>query len=566
VRTLSFFFLSIFTVLTVSASSKNAIDSLDIKYIDKIYITEPSRGYRLLQEAHRRLAKTGWRDCSRERFEYVAGYVCLENFRYDEAYRHALVLQQLGNGEKDDAWLKGMSLQCAIEYSMGEYGRLTDTFWEIRKQLTDNNNPAVSPKGLVYGLLECDYYQILCEQKPHQESRVLKSLAKARADMQELQRKYPQAASSCIIFRHTLDRLEADIYIYNNSYHKAAAYIPKVLAALVREQRKGGDGVTDGPGYDIHRLDLYARLSQVYASLGRQEEAMVACDSTLALLKRYPHSEEITGRLLDAYSRMNVMPPKELIGLGEEFVAHNMGSTSPEMRRVCEILLEVYTKDGETQKSLEMVKVLKQYGEDVNRARRNYAAANDSAHREVSALNRILQSQYNHKLVLGGGILLCLVVMGLLVGYHRRLVNSSHFLNRQIKKTVESTVSKIVEPKDPDDVRNQVSAILSKNNLYCDANLNDAVLEKALGMKVSEINNILEKKHLSVQGIILDLRLRYACMLLESTDYVLEFVAEKSGFSTLRTFYRQFKKKYNLTPSEYRRMSRDKRKKMTVNG
>ena len=88
-----------------------------------------------------------------------------------------------------------------------------------------------------------------------------------------------------------------------------------------------------------------------------------------------------------------------------------------------------------------------------------------------------------------------------------------------------------------------MSALLSKDHLYSEPNLNDVILEKALGMKLDDINNILSKKHLSVQSILLDLRLRHACLLLESTDYVLEFIAEQSGFSPLRTFYRQFKKK-----------------------
>lgn len=101
-----FLFLSMLCVITVTAASRNKMDSLDIGYIDKIYVTEPLRGYRLLHEAHRHLVKTGWRNCSRERFEYVAGYVCLRNFRYNEAFRHALVLQRLGGGKN---WMRGLA-------------------------------------------------------------------------------------------------------------------------------------------------------------------------------------------------------------------------------------------------------------------------------------------------------------------------------------------------------------------------------------------------------------------------------------------------------------------------
>lgn len=54
--------------------------------------------------------------------------------------------------------------------------------------------------------------------------------------------------------------------------------------------------------------------------------------------------------------------------------------------------------------------------------------------------------------------------------------------------------------------------------------------------------------------IVTELRLRYACLLLETTDYVLQYIADEAGFNTLRTFYRQFKKKYKFTPTEYRRL------------
>lgn len=62
----------------------------------------------------------------------------------------------------------------------------------------------------------------------------------------------------------------------------------------------------------------------------------------------------------------------------------------------------------------------------------------------------------------------------------------------------------------------------------------------------------------SVKDIITDMRLEYACKLLEETDYVLEYIATEASFGASRTFYRAFKNKYNLTPTEYRKLSRKK--------
>ena len=80
-----------------------------------------------------------------------------------------------------------------------------------------------------------------------------------------------------------------------------------------------------------------------------------------------------------------------------------------------------------------------------------------------------------------------------------------------------------------------------------------------MGMSLGEINDQLDRQHTSVADIVMELRLRYACLLLETTDYVLQYIAEEAGFNTLRTFYRQFKKKYKFTPTEYRRLCQSRR-------
>lgn len=104
------------------------------------------------------------------------------------------------------------------------------------------------------------------------------------------------------------------------------------------------------------------------------------------------------------------------------------------------------------------------------------------------------------------------------------------------------------------DIRDRVSAVLSRDNLYRQADFEASWLEKPMGMSLDEINQLLERQHTSVADIVTELRLRYACLLLETTDYVLQYIADEAGFNTLRTFYRQFKKKYKFTPTEYRRL------------
>ena len=85
------------------------------------------------------------------------------------------------------------------------------------------------------------------------------------------------------------------------------------------------------------------------------------------------------------------------------------------------------------------------------------------------------------------------------------------------------------------------------------------LLERALLLKRRTIiSKLKENYQTSVKDIITDMRLEYACKLLEETDYVLEYIATEASFGASRTFYRALKNKYNLTPTEYRKLSRKK--------
>lgn len=52
------------------------------------------------------------------------------------------------------------------------------------------------------------------------------------------------------------------------------------------------------------------------------------------------------------------------------------------------------------------------------------------------------------------------------------------------------------------------------------------------------------------------LRLNVATQYLMNTDYAVQYVADMSGFGSLRSFERAFKEQYNSTPTEYRRERR----------
>ncbi|GHV30523.1 hypothetical protein FACS1894177_03250 [Bacteroidia bacterium] len=60
------------------------------------------------------------------------------------------------------------------------------------------------------------------------------------------------------------------------------------------------------------------------------------------------------------------------------------------------------------------------------------------------------------------------------------------------------------------------------------------------------------------QDYINALRLEEAKHLLDTTDELIENIAEMSGYKTSRTFYRLFRERYNISPAEYRKMAGEK--------
>ena len=73
-------------------------------------------------------------------------------------------------------------------------------------------------------------------------------------------------------------------------------------------------------------------------------------------------------------------------------------------------------------------------------------------------------------------------------------------------------------------------------------------------VKKKSLNKILRlKENLAFHGYINKQRVIYATnILLDPSNKLIEVVAEEASFNNSRTFVRNFKAVYNMTPSEYR--------------
>jgi len=77
---------------------------------------------------------------------------------------------------------------------------------------------------------------------------------------------------------------------------------------------------------------------------------------------------------------------------------------------------------------------------------------------------------------------------------------------------------------------------------------------KAVGMSTASFSRFFRHETgRTFVAALIDLRLSYACKLLRETDKTIAEAAYECGFSNLANFNRQFRWRYRMTPTEYRR-------------
>lgn len=88
---------------------------------------------------------------------------------------------------------------------------------------------------------------------------------------------------------------------------------------------------------------------------------------------------------------------------------------------------------------------------------------------------------------------------------------------------------------------------------YSDPNLSLQSIASILKMSTAHISKMFrDREQVPINEYITDVRLNHARLLLESSDYTVNEIMERIGFSNQSYFFRLFKKKYGTTPKEYR--------------
>jgi len=107
---------------------------------------------------------------------------------------------------------------------------------------------------------------------------------------------------------------------------------------------------------------------------------------------------------------------------------------------------------------------------------------------------------------------------------------------------------------------NRLEKLLKEEQLFKEPDLKREDLLTRLQTNKDTLNATIQNyKGMSFVSYIQHIRLDHAISMLESGDYTIETIATESGFSNSRGLQRAFQDKYNMTPTEYRKIQRRKK-------
>lgn len=210
-----------------------------------------------------------------------------------------------------------------------------------------------------------------------------------------------------------------------------------------------------------------------------------------------------------------------------------------------------------------------------------YARQLDGLRTQYEVSKHIAEKERNRNYFLFalGACVLLFILLAIWIYYSREVTRKNRTLVRQIKelqneqeirnrnllqKTTfqlpDSSASELCPESRRDKLCLALRDLLLKDKIYRESTLSRDGLVERLGINRFD----LEDAFLFCFGIpyseqINLLRLNDAIIMLEGSDLSMSEISENAGFGTVRTFQVQFRKKYDMSPRDYRKLAKEKK-------
>lgn len=183
------------------------------------------------------------------------------------------------------------------------------------------------------------------------------------------------------------------------------------------------------------------------------------------------------------------------------------------------------------------------------------------------------QRNFNHFLFALAGCGLLAIALGIWIYYNRKIAGKNRTLAKQIRELTaqqelldaellnkmslsegDANDENLFSESRKDKLCIAIHNFILKEKAYRDPTLTrDFVIEELNTNKELFVEAFQSCFSASFPDYINSLRLKDAIALLERSDLSIEAVSDKTGFGSVRTFQRQFQKKYNMSPKDYRK-------------
>lgn len=151
------------------------------------------------------------------------------------------------------------------------------------------------------------------------------------------------------------------------------------------------------------------------------------------------------------------------------------------------------------------------------------------------------------------------VIMLMVLGLAAFAANEGRSEEQEREASVETQTASALPSEADAEIAAALDRLMQEAELYRDMELNLGKIARRLRQPARAVSNAVNRMHgVSVSQYVNNLRIAAACRLLEETEDSITSVIYASGFMTKSNFNREFSRVTGATPSEWRRLRREK--------
>lgn len=535
--------------------------------IDVLYVKNPDLALVRIDSLRRRCEANGWEECSRPRLEMINSII----YTYKEDPANTLhyaynVLAVTTDLSEDNVFWRLMALQyISLAYSSSEN-------WFMTARTVHEMETLAKAHGEKYAWYESVALMIRSQMLMRQGETDLALQAIDQAQAVMMRDTTRRGRSIAAHNRLDTEQFKADISLSAGRLEQSK----EIYENLLKFVETRDSTIIDNSLYDLTRMRVYATLCDVCQQLDEPHAAALYYNKVLELQQKYHEGHSLTDPLSSYLFRSERYDELERLLLPILTQADVQKVITPQIAGHMQTYIRMLHKRGRLAECAQWSERYMDLNDSLRlqaarRALDEFVVAYQAKEQEGVILRQEHELFQQRVWVVSLIAFVGLLVAGIGIAFylickHRR---NNRFLYERIRETnaaFEQLTKFAVTPfadasraetptlSDEQRTTRDVRRFLLDNNRFLDKQLSQDEVLHCCCVSHDTLNKRLNTTiGMSLSEYITFLRLDYACKLLAETNLTIDVVADDAGFNTTRTFLRQFKGKYNLSPTQYRK-------------